>query len=422
MQIQQLFYTHEPFVSIFGAMGRKVLHELGRRYIGYLGKEAVMSLKILFTASSLSHIKNFHIPYIEEFRRMGWTVHVACGGSSDAFLEADCFFQLPFKKRLTSVSNFKAMKIIRAAIEKNRYNLICTHTSLAAFFTRMAAGGEISHSPVVDVVHGYLFREKPVGFRDNLLLLAEKLAARKTNLLLTMNSEDFRVATKNRLCERIVQIPGMGVNFLPQEKVIASEVQCLRKVLLRAEDEIMLLCAAEFSPRKNQEMLIRALEKLPERVCLIMPGEGVLLDYCRKLADKLGVADRIVFPGQVNNMPLWYAAADIAVSSSRSEGLPFSIIEAMYAGLPVVVSEIKGHTDLIDNEQNGLLYSCDDVTGFTGQIIRLINNPDLAGRLGKAAKNTAADYSLEKVLPKVTELYLSAAVMNKENNDCETNS
>ena len=95
--------------------------------------------------------------------------------------------------------------------------------------------------------------------------------------------------------------------------------------------------AAEFSPRKNQAMLLRALPALPEQVCLLLPGDGVLRASCMELAATLGVEKRVVFPGHVGDMPRWYAAADAAVSASRARGC-LSQMEAMYRGLPVVAA------------------------------------------------------------------------------------
>lgn len=367
-----------------------------------------MSPRILFTASTYSHIRNFHLPYLRAFRRLGWTVHVGCGGSVGDFPEMDCVIKLPFKKKLTAASNFKAMEILRCAIKENHYDLICTHTSLAAFFTRLAVGAISPRPPVVTVVHGYLFRERPVSLSDHLLLLAEKLVSRQTDLLLTMNRKDFVSATKNQLCKRIMEIPGMGVNFSLQDQVTEAEVKKLRASLQFKDSDFLLLYPAEFSSRKNQGMLIRALSQLPAGVRLILPGEGALLEHCRTLAEELGVGDRTLFPGQVSNLPIWYATVDAAVSSSRSEGLPFSVMEAMYAGLPVVVSEIKGHIDLVDDGRSGLLYPRDDIDGFIEKIMHLMDDPVLACRLGRVARNQVAPYALDRVLPQVMELYLSA--------------
>jgi len=97
--------------------------------------------------------------------------------------------------------------------------------------------------------------------------------------------------------------------------------------------------------------------------------------------------------------------ADAAVSASRSEGLPFNIMEAMYAGLPVVASCVKGHEDLITDGENGLLYPYGDAAACAQAISRLLEEPDLKARLRRAAAEQAKDYSLENVLPIVMDAY-----------------
>ena len=247
---------------------------------------------------------------------------------------------------------------------------------------------------------------------DVILLAAEKLTARQTDLLLTMNSYDLQAARQYRLGARVEAVPGIGVDFSRLERPAASPGLLRSGYGLRADDYV-LLYAAEFSARKNQEMLIRALPGLPSQVKLLLPGQGALLEQCRALADTLGVGDRVVFPGFVSDMASLYALADAAVSSSRSEGLPFNIMEAMYARLPVVASRVKGHTDLIAEGRTGLLYPYGDIAAFQAQLRRLLDEPALGPALGEAAHEAVLPYGLERVLPQVMEKYGSLLPVGK---------
>ena len=165
-------------------------------------------------------------------------------------------------------------------------------------------------------------------------------------------------------------------------------------------------------------MLLRALaelprimaDELPGRVVLLLAGQGDKLAECKQLAAQLGLLAeggpvRAVFPGQCNDMPLWYAAADAAVSASRSEGLPFNIMEAMYAGLPVVASAVKGHVDLLQQEESGLLYPYGDARACAVLLARLWQEPGLAERLGQNARRQVQQYGLEQVFPQVWAQY-----------------
>jgi glycosyltransferase EpsD len=119
---------------------------------------------------------------------------------------------------------------------------------------------------------------------------------------------------------------------------------------------------ADFSKRKNQSALIKAFASTADKigagtsgqdVRLVFAGDGATLEECKRLADgtpsaaDLNVSDKIDFLGFVNDVPELLRSCDCAVSTSRYEGLPFNIMEAMAAGLPVVASNIAGHTDLL---------------------------------------------------------------------------
>lgn len=362
-----------------------------------------MEPKVLFTASTYSHIANFHRPYLQAFSRLGWTVDVACGGTPRDIPEARRILHLPFEKSITAPSNFRAERLLREEMRRERYTLVSAHTSLAAFFTRLAARG--LDTTVVNTCHGYLFDPDAPSLKGRLLLEAERLTANRTDLLLTMNRRDQEIARRYRLGRQILPIPGVGVDFSPLDSLPSSAGALLRGELEIPEGAFVLLYPAEFSARKNQATLLRALALLPRDVYLLLPGDGALLDRCRALAAELGVQDRVRFPGQVSDMGRWYQAADCAVSSSRSEGLPFNIMEAMHCSLPVVASAIKGHEDLVTPGETGFLFPSDDEETCAAQIDRLRSSPELAARLGGQARDAAQPYSLEAVLPQVMAAY-----------------
>ena len=359
---------------------------------------------VLYTASTFSHILNFHLPYLRRFRELGWQVEVACGGPVRDIPFADGAVSLPLEKK-TSPANFQAASQLRAMVIRQQYDLIITHTSLAAFFTRWALRGMKHRPKLINVVHGYLFDDETSGLKRGLLTRAETMTAPQTDLLLTMNAWDTRWAMAHRAAPRVEEIPGMGVD-LTRFRTAPDARRTMRDRLGLSEGDVALLYAAEFSGRKSQHTLLEALPGLPENVKLLLPGSGALLDDCRAQAASLGVADRTVFPGQVHDMPRWLAAADIAVSSSRSEGLPFNIMEAMACGLPAVASAVKGHTDLIGPE-NGLLYPYGDAKAFAAAVERLVSDATLRAELGQAGREKMQRYALDAVLPQVMDRYLS---------------
>ena len=359
--------------------------------------------KVLFVASTEIHIRHFHMPYIERFKKLGWQVHVACKCNSESIPEVDKLINLPFEKKMTSLRNFKATALLHEQIKKNNYDLMLCHTSLAAFFSRLAVLGLRRRPAVCNMVHGYLFDDDSSMIKKLVMTAAEKITAPVTELILAMNKYDFDYAKKHKLAKQVGYVNGIG---LDESKCEACE-ENLRKKFGFSENSYLVLYAAEFSKRKNQKLLINALSKLPMQVCLILPGDGEFLGECKTLAEKLGLAERVCFPGYVKGVGKWYSTVDAAVSSSRSEGLPFNILEAMYYGLPVVASAVKGHTDLIEDGMSGLLAPFDDAEKFAEKINLLIENPELAKNLACNAKAKSEEFLLETVKEKVMHLYLT---------------
>lgn len=362
-----------------------------------------MEKKVLFTASTYSHIVRFHRPYLRAFAQLGWTVDAACGGAPMDIPECRRVIQLPLKKSIAAPANFKAAALLRKELKAEGYALISTHTSLAAFFTRLAARG--LDAAVVNTCHGYLFDDGTPAPKRTLLLEAERLTARRTDLLLTMNETDFDVAQKYRLGKQILPIPGMGVDFSALDACPPTAGALLRAELALPDGAFAVLYPAEFSPRKSQATLLHALTLLPEDIFLLLPGDGALLSECKALAQRLGVAHRVRFPGNVERMAPWYAAADCAVSSSRSEGLPFNVMEAMHAGLPIAATAVKGHTDLLRDGVNGLLFPYGDAAACAEKLRLLREDTPFARTLGAQAREDSEQYRLEAVLPQVMAAY-----------------
>lgn len=368
----------------------------------------MMQPRVLFVASTASHILNFHQPYLAAFVQRGFQVDVACGKITADIPQVHKMIAIPFQKSMTSLDNIRATHQLRELILEGQYTLISCHTSLASFFTRLAVKG-MRHRPlIVSTSHGYLFDDASSMKSRILLGGAEKLVRSDTDLLMTMNQWDDTYARSHQLGKQIVKIPGMGVDFSRFDCYDTKEqIFAQRRAMQLEQDAFVLIYAAEFSKRKNQSQLIRSMKQLPPNVVLILPGDGALKQACMDLARALDVDKRVIFPGHVSNMSLWYAVSDVVVSASRSEGLPFHIMEAMYCGLPAVASDVKGHSDLIENYQNGILFPFDDYTICADAILSLLEDRSLCASLGQAAKASVAKYDIHTVLPQVMAQYES---------------
>ena len=332
-------------------------------------------MKILIVASNMVHIKNFHLPYIEEFKKQGHNVSVLASGEG-----AD--FDIPFKKKALCLKNLSLVPKIKKILKRESFDAIYLHTTLAAFYVRLALKGMKKRPYVINTVHGYLFSSNEKGLIKRVYLWCEKFLKNQTDDIVVMNEEDLKIATESALCKnKIYKINGMGTtlhgSFLPKE---TSSTQRLTFV-------------GEISKRKNQELLVRALPYLPNAT-LILVGDGGERKSVEALARKLGVENRLEITGFTKNVASYLEKTDIYVSASKIEGLPFNIIEAMSYGLPIVASDVKGHVDLLPSES---LFESNCVDS-------------LVNAIGKAAhyEYDVQKYTLNSVLPYNMEIYLSA--------------
>ena len=368
--------------------------------------------KILYAASVPIHLKNFHVPYIDAMAARGDEVWVLCSGQyrqEGIAGSAD----LPMKKNMLSPVNFISALRTAKLLKRERFDLICVHTSLAAFVVRLgvllAGKGD---TRVVNVVHGYLFDKNTNPLRRMLLMAAELLLRGVTDRVVVMNRCDLEIAEKHRLGKDVVMIPGVGVDF---SRFAAGDRVGFRWKLGLKETDLLLLFPGEFSGRKNQAFLIGALAAMPENVYLALPGQGQRLEACRELAGKKGVAGRVILPGQISDLSDWYAAADICVSSSRYEGLPFNVMEGMYAGKPMVVTRVKGHTDLVTDGVGGFLYGWNDREEFCDCIRTLAGDEELRRIMGEKNQALVRQYGREQVFSKVLEAMTAERVPSLEN-------
>ena len=348
--------------------------------------------KILYVASTFSHISSFHIPYIDKLRSLGNQVMIMARGEG-----AD--FDVPFEKKLLSGKNKKCRAMIRRILREESFDLIILNTSLAAFHVRQAIPRG-KRPRVVNVAHGYLFSKSSEGVKGRiksaLLLFAEKLQRRRTDAIITMNREDLDLAVRHRLTAGPVENTlGMGVlrrsPELPREEIRRS---------LGIDNKFAMTFVGELSGRKNQSFLIEALPQLKADIpsCVLMlVGEGDKRVELSNLARELGVEDSVIFAGRKSNVEDYIYASDLYVSASRSEGLPFNIVEALGCGATVIASGVKGHTDILD-DGSGITFPPGSREAFCKEVLKVYRCETVVSEKAKDA--AFLKYSFDNVFSK----------------------
>lgn len=193
-----------------------------------------------------------------------------------------------------------------------------------------------------------------------------------------------------------------------EDKHVEQEKNVLRSKYKYDSDDFIILYIAEFIPRKDHGFFIKNIPELKKRIPnlkVIMPGRGVQLKKMKILAVNLEVDDIIWFPGYRKDINLLCAISDLYVTTSRQEGLPISVIEAMASGLPIVASRIRGQTDAVAPGRNGELYQLDNNADFVEKIVVLYKNSELRTEMGKSNIEDSRKYSVDIAVRKMAEIY-----------------
>ncbi len=338
--------------------------------------------KILICASRVSHILNFHLPYLQYFKSQGYEVHIAVQGSTDDPLIDRCF-DLHFTKNPLSPDNIGTIFRLKKIIQNGNYSIIYSNTTLAGVAVRAALMLLSGTKPYyVHICHGYIFSEKN-DFTQKMILACERMTKSPVQHLVVMNREDYDLAKKYRLGKILHYISGMGLCPEKFPPVSNSERQRIRQSLGADDHTRILLCIGEFSARKNQKVLIEVFDRLLKNhrdLILVFAGEGGCLEDCRRLAERYELGGKVRFLGYREDINLLCRSADLLLSASKMEGMPFNVMEALYCGLPCVLSDVKGHRDLA--EDGGIvLFDKDRPDDIYRQINAVLSSPSVYQKL-----------------------------------------
>ena len=365
--------------------------------------------KILFTATVDSHIKHFHLPYLKWFKEQGFEVHVASRGKEN-MPYADFKWDIPFSRSPFNKDNIRAYKELKKIIDTNNYRLIHCHTPVGGVLTRLAARrARKKGTKVIYTAHGFHFY-KGAPLKNWLLYYpVEKWLARYTDCLITINEEDYELARKKRFqAGSIKKVDGVGVDINRFKPLAEEEKLALRQEYGFNEKDFIIICVGELNANKNQALAIKAVKILKERIPnikLLLAGRGDMEKQYRKMAEKLGVKDNVLFLGYRRDIPELLSISDIAVSSSRREGLPVNVMEAMATGLPLVVTDCRGNRDLVQNGENGFVVGIDDAEGMAERIEYIYNNGEMKEKARKYNLNSIRNYSLDTIEKQIACIY-----------------
>ena len=336
-----------------------------------------------------------------------WEVHYASMGEEE-ILDCNKSFVAPFTRSPFRLSNITAYRQLKKIINQENYDIIHTHTPMGSVVTRLAARkARKNGTKVIYTAHGFHFFKGAPLLNWLIYYPIERFMAHYTDTLITINQEDYTRA-KKKFKTNVIYIPGVGVDpkrFTP--KMTAKQKLELRKSLDLKKNDFVMIYPAELNKNKNQTLLLHVLHEINKEdksVHLLLVGKDNLNGYYKKLADNLGVTKNVHFLGYRSDIPQLLQISDLSVSASHREGLPVHLIEAMFAGLPIVTTKCRGATELVEDGVNGFVVGFDQQE-LLQKIEKIRRNPSLSCQLSKQSIKLASQYDIKSILSMAEKVY-----------------
>ena len=369
-------------------------------------------MKILYIASVLSHICQFHLPVMEELQKRGHIVHVA---ANDNLAEknglqlhyCDRFISIPFQRSPKSKKNVEAYRKLKGLFSEEYYDIVICNTPVVGVLTRLAAKETREKGTrVLYIAHGFHFYKGAPKKYWAIYPVEKILADLYTDLLITINWEDYQRAKKHFKCN-VEHINGVGVKSERYHPASYETQQLMRKNERLSDNDFVILCTKELMFDNNQKTILRAVSRLRnsiDNIVLLLAGNGPDEDMLKNMSNELGISDLVRFLGYRTDLEKVVPAVNLVVSCSYREGMPLNIIEAMLCKRPIIASHNRGHDELITNGKSGYLFNMLDDRKLAELILDIWRNPQEAEKMGNQAFITAQKYTAATVVYQMVEI------------------
>lgn len=351
-------------------------------------------------------IWQFLIPHIKYLQSQGNIVECVCSKTGFWFDELRDKFgftvhEIDFARSPFKTKNIKAYKQLIKLQEKQKYDLVYCQQPVGGLMGRLI--GKKFKIPVIYTAHGFNFLKGNNPIKNMLFKTVEKWLAKRTDVLITINEEDFEVS-KNWKSKYKFKISGIGFDINKYDNAEFDKQEF--KKSLGIKDEFIILTVAEFIKRKNYGVMLQTIAELKDvNIKFLICGSGKLEDEIKHQIKDLGIESKVSLLGYCKDINKIMQVSDVFFLPSRQEGLCLSIIEAMNFGLPIITSDVRGCKDLVQDNINGYIGEKDDYRYFARMINKLIINPELKIQMGGRSKEFAPQYSIKNVQKQLEEIY-----------------
>ncbi len=319
--------------------------------------------KALMIASVASMIDQFNMDNISILLKLGYEVHVAAdfvdGGTINQerienlktrLLEMGVdVFHIVIPRKITAINKIiTAYKEVKDLCDANCYRIVHCHSPIGGVVARMAARDiRKKGTKVIYTAHGFHFYDGAPKKNWLMFYPVEKECSRLTDVLITINKEDYNRAKKSFHAKETMYVPGVGVDT---DKFSSGliDIALKRNELGVEKNQYMFLSVGELSKRENHEVVIKTLSKIDTvDYKYFIVGKGELEKYLEDLVKALGLENKVYLLGYRTDVSELCQAADLFIFPSHQEGLPVALMEAIACKTNVICSNIRGNVDLV---------------------------------------------------------------------------
>lgn len=312
-------------------------------------------------------------------------------------------------KSLYPTDDIKAYKELKIVLADYGPDIISAHSAKARFLCSFIA--KKLNIPLLCTAHGWSFSDGRPYLSQKLATLLENIAAKKSNKIITVSDYDKKIALQklsvdeNKMTTIHNGMPDIPENFRADPS---------------ASDPVNITMIARMDDQKDHATLIKALSDL-EGYHLNLVGDGPFTDRTKKLAKQAKIYSNITFWGRLDSVDKILSESQLFALISNWEGFPRSTIEAMRAGLPVIVSDVGGAAEAVQEEVNGYSVKRGDVQDLSQKLSKLIKNAEMRVEMGKNSRNYyEKELRFDIMFEKTFNLYKDC--INEKNSKNEMNS
>lgn len=384
------------------------------------GSTVTESLKVLIVCTVDHSVQKLLAPQMRALERAGYQVHAVCGpGPVVRSLRQEGFqvHTVEAINRVHPLVNLKTVLALYRLMRREQYDIVHVHTLSAAFVGRLAAW--LAGVPLIlYTFRGFAFYPHSPWYIKPLNLCIEWVCRPMTDFFFSQSEENRQRAIRYGVLDSARSLTiGNGIrlaDFMATPSESAAIGAAVRQEWGIPASAIVVGMVGRLVKEKGIVELIEAADhitRVRRDVVFLMVGEALHSDVgmgqqLRRMIDRQGLTDHFVFTGFRTDVARFYHAMDICVLPSYREGMPRSIMEAMACGKPVVASDIAGCRDEVVNGQTGWLVPVKDAVALGDALLKLINDPALARRMGQAGQQRARElFDEDRICERIVQTY-----------------